>query len=98
MEENFGGPVWHASGCGRTLAQSKRICFDALRGAGDAALGEWESAGDRVGIWHLRRRLSESEREQFDVPAPNDIRGTDEERVRIARVLAEAPYVRGLLA
>jgi hypothetical protein len=98
VAENFGGPVWHASGCGRTLAQSKQICVDALRGAGDASLGEWHNAGERVGIWHILRRLSDDERKQFEVPDPYDIRGTDEERSRIACVLAEAPYVQRLLA
>lgn len=75
------------------MADSKRICHDALRGAGDAALGEWEGVLGRPDIWHVQRRLTDLEREQFSVPAPYDIRGTDEEHARIQAVLAEAPQL-----
>lgn len=95
--ENFGGPVWHASGCGRKLADSKTICHTALRGAGDASLGEWEGSLGRPDIWHVQRRLTDAEREQFAVPAPYDIRGTEEEHARIQAVFAEAPHLAGRL-
>lgn len=95
--ENFGGPVWHASGCGRKLADSKTICHAALRGAGDAALGEWEGVLGRGDIWHVQRRLTDDERAQFAVPEPYDIRGTDEEHARIQAVFAEAPHLAGRL-
>lgn len=93
MEENFGGPVWHASGCGRTLPGSRQIVRDALRGVGNALLGEWENDGEKPGVVHLLRRLSDGEREEFQVPEPYDIRGTYEEHRRIAAVHREAPYL-----
>jgi hypothetical protein len=93
VAENFGGPVWHASGRGRTISDSRQICRDGLRGVGDAALGEWEYDGVKPGVIHLIRRLSAAERERFAVPEPYDIRGTDEERQRIAAVYAEAPHL-----
>ena len=96
--ENFGGPVWHASGRGRTLGESKQIARDSLRGVGDATLGQWEGVQGRPDIWHVQRRLTDEEREAFAVPAPFDIRGTDEERRRIADVLAEAPHLAARLA
>lgn len=97
MEENFGGPVWHASARGRTLSESRRICRDGLRGVGDASLGEWRQEGEKPGVFHVQRRLSDWERERFQVPEPYDIRGTVEERQRIAAVYAEAPYLRAVM-
>jgi hypothetical protein len=97
VEEAFGGPVWHASGRGRTASESRRIALDGIRGVGDASLGEWVSDGIRAGIVHVQRRLSQDERERFAVPAPYDIRGTEEERQRITAVYREAPYLRGRL-
>jgi len=93
VEENFGGPVWHASGRGRTLPGSRQIVRDGLRGVGDASLGEWQFDGEKAGVVHLQRRLSDAEREEFGVPEPYDIRGTYEEHRRIAAVYREAPYL-----
>lgn len=95
MAENFGGPVWHASGCGRTERDSKRICLDGLRGVGDADLLQHVFAGESPGVIHVIRRLTDAEREAYAVPEPYDIRGTDEEGRRIAAVFAEAPHLRG---
>jgi hypothetical protein len=94
VAENFGGPVWHASGKGRTIRESKQIALDGLTGVGDRTLGEWTDDPGR-GIFHVQRRLSAEEREAFGVPEPFDIRGTPEEAKRIAQVFEEAPYLRG---
>lgn len=59
MAENFGGPVWHASGRGRTLRASKQIALDGLRGVGDEALGQWiDEQGAGRGIVHVQRRMT----------------------------------------
>lgn len=97
MAENFGGPVWHASGKGRTASDSRRICFDGLRGVGDATLGEWQFNGEKPGVVHVQRRLSRGEQEAFGVPEPYDIRGAQEEYRRIEAVYAEAPYLRAVM-
>jgi hypothetical protein len=99
VAENFGGPVWHASGRGKNTSESRRIALDVLRGAGDVDAGQWiDDVGSGRGIVHVQRRLSEQEQETFLVPEPFDIRGTGEERRRIVAVYAEAPYLRGRLA
>jgi hypothetical protein len=95
VEERFGGPVWHASGRGRTPSISRALALEALSGVGDKRLGQWvDEQGMGRGIVHVVRRLTEEEREEFSVPEPYDIRGTDEEQRRIAAVLAEAPHLR----
>ena len=88
--------MWHASGCGRTIGDSRRIALDGLRGCGDADLGEWQADEGR-GIFHVQRRLTTTERQAFAVPEPFDIRGTAEERKRIEAVFVEAPYLRARL-
>lgn len=95
MAENFGGPVWHASGKGRSRQESRFLALAALEGVGDKALGQWESDGVGTGIVHVQRRLTDDEREAFGVPEPYDIRGTEEEAHRIGVVFTEAPYLRG---
>ena len=97
MGENYGGPVWHASGCGGTLRHSHRICVDGLHGVGDSTVGQWVFVGENPRIIHMIRRLTVAERVEFGVPEPYDIRGTVEERVRIASVYAEAPYLRAVM-
>jgi hypothetical protein len=98
VAEDFGGPVWHASGLGRNERESRRIALDGIGFAGEVTLGQWISAGVRQGIIHVQRRLSVEERDEFGVPEPYDIRGTAEEHRRIAAVYAEAPHLRGRLA
>lgn len=85
--------MWHASGCGRTLNESRSIALQVVSGVGDPALGEWQGIQGRSDIWHVQRRLTAEEREAFGVPEPRDIRGTDEELERIAVVLVEAPHL-----
>lgn len=98
MAEGFGGPVWHASGRGGNERASVAIALAAIRGVGDPGLGEWiDRKGTGSGIVHVQRRLTDAEREAFAVPEPFDVRGTDEEVVRIGRVLDEAPHLRGHL-
>lgn len=71
--------------------------MDGLRGVGDASLGQWEHDGEKPGVVHVQRRLSDAERERFGVPEPYDIRGTDEEVARIVSVLEDAPWLAGSL-
>jgi hypothetical protein len=80
---NLGGPVWHASVAGSLI---KAVLWQEaerqLAGVGDPLLGEWrETTAKAV---HLRRRLSE--REQRAVGPVVDIRGSDEARMRAARL------------
>lgn len=89
--------MWHASG--RAVSGSRfatrRIVRHALAGVGDAAAGEWVEEGGR-GTLHLRRRLSVAEAALVGVV--RDIRGTAEERERIASLLAAvSPRTRSLL-
>jgi hypothetical protein len=53
-----------------------------LAGLGDASSGEWREASTKA--VHLRRRLSE--REQRAIGPAVDIRGSDEARIRAARL------------
>lgn len=99
MEEQFGGPVWHASGStleGNTR-DGRRLARAGLAGVGDATLGEWTFDGERAGVVHVIRRLSDDERAEFAVPAPYDIRGTREENARIAAVYDESPHLIGIM-
>lgn len=92
----LGGPVWHASGKGRTVIESKQIARTYLNGVGDASLGEWEEPGNR-GVFHVRRRLSEAEQTEFGILAVRDVRGTDEYGNRLVGLLRDAPYLKAAL-
>jgi hypothetical protein len=83
MDMNLGGPVWHASVAGSLIkAVLQSEAERQLAGVGDASLGEWlEVTGKAV---HIRRRLTE--REQRAVGPVVDIRGSDEARMRAARL------------
>lgn len=85
--------MWHASGRSIGGQSSAQIARNALRGVGDATLGEWLESGSR-GIVHVRRRLSLGEQETFGIPFVRDIRGSDEERDRLVALFAEAPQLR----
>ena len=83
MDMNLGGPVWHASVAGSVIkAVLEREAERQLSGIGDASLGEWRKVGDKA--FHIRRRLSE--REQRRVGPVEDIRRSDEARMRAGRV------------
>ena len=99
LEFSDGGPpeeqVLHRG----TLAECERvdglgsqiIARQGLRGVGDASLGEWHEQG-ASGIYHMRRRLSDAERERWpDVREMRDIRGTAEESKRTAALRAAFP-------
>jgi hypothetical protein len=67
----------------------------ALEGVGDPALGEWRERGHN-GVVHIRRRLTDAERRASrGAQEVRDIRGTPEESQRFARLLSEAPHLRG---
>jgi hypothetical protein len=71
------------------------IARRALHGVGDAKLGEWVEQGER-GVFHLRRRLSAAEAAL--VGPARDIRGTEEERVRMEALFAElSPLAKALM-
>jgi hypothetical protein len=96
----FGGPVWHASGLDRTSDLSLQLAYTALGGAGDADAGEWIETGNRVRgrtVMHVRRRPSEAEMLGADITCARDIRGSQEERDRIAALLADAPWLVGAI-
>ena len=83
MDMNLGGPVWHASVAGSILkAALEREVERQLFGVGDASLGEWREWTGKA--FHIRRRLSE--REQRTVGPVEDIRRSDEARMRAGRV------------
>jgi hypothetical protein len=69
----------------------------ALQGVGDATLGEWRERGHN-GVVHIRRRLSDAERAEAGGLNVRDVRGTDEERGRIRRLLRDAPQLRAVIA
>lgn len=86
MEQNYGGPVWHASVASRGLPLSmgvlRRQALMALDGFGDESLGQWEEEGGIA--YHIRRRLSTAE--AATVGPLRDIRGTPEVARRLAPV------------
>lgn len=91
----FGGPVWHASVRTTSGIVAAGLAAVALRGVGDPALGEWPSRGPTA--FHIRRRLTPDEMALAGISAVRDIRGTPEEQARLQALIAEAPYLRGLL-
>jgi len=96
MENNLGGPVWHASVAWQDLAGPRPIVLmipaqiirlsyaarKALDGVGDARLGEWSETGERA--IHLLRRLTASE--WGDRPWGMDYRHCAEGERRLAPV------------
>lgn len=95
----LGGPVWHASARGASESLSWALAERALRGVGDASLGEWRETGHR-GIVHLRRRLTDGERSRAGSRGRlevRDIRGTEEEQQRLKRLVRESPHLQEAL-
>lgn len=91
----LGGPVWHASAEAGSESMAWRMAERALRGVGDAGLGEWRKQG-QIAV-HIRRRLTDAERKAAGDLQVRDIRGTPEERQRLARLLRDAPHLRSML-
>ena len=69
LEQNFGGPVWHA-GVRLTVPPARkeymalrRHAYDALKGLGTREKGEWTERNwvQKRQYFHVRRRLSDSE-------------------------------------
>jgi hypothetical protein len=92
----MGGPVWHASASAVTTPTAWAMAERALHGVGDATLGEWRESGNG-GVVHIRRRLSDAEREAVGGLDVTDIRGTENERARMRALFSDAPHLRGLL-
>jgi hypothetical protein len=89
--------VWHASGKARKRRDALGIARAALAGIGDARLGEWTEDG-AGGVVHVRRRLAPAELELAGIgPEPRDVRGTPEERERLARLVLDAPHLAAYL-
>lgn len=89
--------MWHASGNAGDPKRSRSLARMALGKVGDAQLGEWVEDGSRA-IVHVRRRLSVLEQQTFGISGVRDVRGTDEERDRLAALLADAPHLRPFFA
>ena len=79
------------------MSESKQLARMFLNGVGDASLGEWVEAGER-GVFHVRRRLSAAEQEEFGIPVVRDVRGTPEYEGRLVGLLRDAPYLRTVFA
>ncbi len=62
------------------MQKLKEFAMILLRGVGDSALGEWEEKGDVA--FHLRRRVSDKERELANGLEVVDVRRTPEYGVR----------------
>lgn len=88
------GPVWHASVMAGSEALGWAMAERALRGVGAAELGEWRETGRAV---HLRRRLTDAERQAAGGLVVRDIRGLPEEGRRRRRLLRDAPDLRSIL-
>lgn len=99
MELGLGGPVWHASARAATEGTAWTLVERVLQGVGDPSLGEWREHGSPgSGVVHIRRRLTDAERAASrGALTVRDIRGSTEEKQRLARLLADAPHLRGYL-
>lgn len=80
--------MWHASFApapGLDLSRGSQfdIALDALKGVGDASLGEWRDVGDKA--VHVRRRLSVQE--QAVIGAACDLRRSDVGVERLEKAL-----------
>jgi len=92
--EYYGGPIWYCtvSGGGGHPRWLRKVAFKELSGVGDSSRGEWGeyATGPEnypVKVYELTRRLSPEEEKL--IPPVKDIRGTDEEKYRISRLVSE---------
>lgn len=74
------------------MIEARTIARQALAGVGDADLGEWIETSPS-GVVHIRRRLRAEEQAAAGIACARDIRGTTEERERVLRLVADAPYL-----
>lgn len=89
--------MWHASASHALGPEAAWLAAErALAGVGDPELGEWREHGRR-GIVHLRRRLTDAERELAGGLGVTDVRGTPEERRRLAELVAQVPELARIL-
>lgn len=78
----------------------RRAALAALAGVGDETLGQWEEWSGALtntagrNCYHVKRRLSAEEATR--IAAPADIRGTPEERRRLAALPAITRRALGL--
>lgn len=97
MEQNYGGPVWHASACDHSpLALTidknpvlEKAARKALQGVGERSLGEWVEYNTR--FVHVRRRLSV--KEQKIIGEVIDIRNTQEAIDRVNAIWQDIPLI-----
>lgn len=75
----------------KSWALARALAHRALRGVGDASLGEWEEQGKHA--LHVRRRLSLQEQAEAKLDM-RDIRGTEEAKRRAAKVVRVHPELR----
>lgn len=92
----MGGPVWHASGRSKTRRAGEKIALRALRNVGDMDM-ETRIFDGHDGIVHAQRRLSAKECADYSIGPLCDVRGSDEERARIATALSELPLATRIL-
>lgn len=89
IEQQQGGPIWHASVMAQPGARFDEVvcqerAFDLLHGVGDSMLGLWVIPRRRDRTMHVQRRLSHREAE---IVGPcRDIRGTEEYNTRALEV------------
>jgi hypothetical protein len=76
------------------VSTANALVQSALSGVGDKTAGEWLEMGETA--LHLRRRLSEAEAAATGLTM-RDIRGTTEERKRMACLLRDMPELRKYL-
>lgn len=84
--------MWHASVKTETAQTSELLAEEALKGCGDANAGEWRERP--WSAFQIRRRLSKDEVALAGNIVMRDIRGTPEEKKRMAMLLREVPYLR----
>lgn len=71
------------------------LAEDMLKGRGDAHAGEWREKPWTA--FHIRRRLNADEIRLAGDIVMRDIRGTSEEKKRLAMLFHDAPYLKAYL-
>lgn len=82
--------MWHASVMSRgALGWEQRLALEALKGVGDASLGEWR---EHHKAFHIRRRLSDAEIAASGL-AMRDLRNTVEGKMRLHKLASQFPHL-----